>query len=380
MRVTGTLQREAWLRKELPPVERVVPGVWSVPVPIPDNPLRYVLSYLIEHQSGFVLVDPGWDAPASWQALTDGLAACSVPLSAVTAVLVTHVHPDHHGLSGQVRAASGAWIGMHEGEDALLARFAQPGMHGAMADYLRWCGAPDEHIGQLTDTGRRSANAAMARSAMVRADRLIAHGDLVDVPGLRLRAVWTPGHSPGHLCFHDETHGLLLTGDHVLPRITPNISAWDLESEPLAAYLDSLEKLRAIAPSEVLPAHEYRFAGIGARLDALREHHLERLREAAEIVGSGSAGHTAWQVARQVTWSRPWGQLSAFQHQAALGEVVAHLRYLRSLRAVTCAPVSGVGLWQPAGQLALSPVLPIRSRSFFRSHRCAFVDRTAWIC
>ena len=64
-------------------------------------------------------------------------------------------------------------------------------------------------------------------------------------------------------------------------------------------------------------------------------------------MGSGPAGHTAWQVARQVTWSRPWGQLSTFQHQAALGEVVAHLRYLRSQREVTCAPVSGVGLWQP---------------------------------
>ena len=221
-----------------------------------------------------------------------------------------------------------------------------------MTGYLRWCGAPDEHIEQLTDQGRRSANGAMARGAMVRADRFIAHGDLVDVPGLRLRAVWTPGHSPGHLCFHDETHGLLLTGDHVLPRITPNVSAWDRESEPLDAYLASLEELRAIEPSQVLPAHEYRFAGLGTRLDALREHHLERLRETADIVGSGPARHTAWQIARQVTWSRPWGQLSAFQHQAALGEVIAHLGHLRSLRAVTCAPVSGVGLWQPAGQPA----------------------------
>jgi glyoxylase-like metal-dependent hydrolase (beta-lactamase superfamily II) len=352
MRVTGTLQQEAWARKEMPPAERVVPGVWSVPVPIPDNPLRYVLSYLIEHAAGFVLVDPGWDAPASWQALTDGLGACGVPLSAVTAVLVTHVHPDHHGLSGAVREASGAWIGMHEGEDALLARFSQPDMAGSMAGYLRWCGAPDEHVGQLTGRGgRRSANAAMARGAMIRADRLIGHGELIDVPGLRLRAVWTPGHSPGHLCFHDETHGLLLTGDHVLPRITPNISAWDQESEPLAAYLDSLDKLRPLAPDEVLPAHEYRFAGLEDRLDMLREHHLERLKEAADIVGSPPARHTAWQVARQVTWSRPWGELSPFQHQAALGEVVAHLRHLRSLRAVSYAAVGGVGLWHPSGPL-----------------------------
>ena len=100
----------------------------------------------------------------------------------------------------------------------------------------------------------------------------------------------------------------------------------------------------------MLPAHEYRFAGLGDRLDALREHHLERLKEAADIVGSGPAGHTAWQVARQVTWSRPWSELSPFQQQAALGEVVAHLRHLRSLRAVSCADVGGVGLWQPSGQ------------------------------
>ena len=348
MRVTGTAQREAWLRNELPPVERVVPGVWSVPVPIPDNPLRYVLSYLIEHSSGFVLVDPGWDAPASWRALTEGLAACSVPLGAVTAVLVTHVHPDHHGLSGAVKENSGAWIGMHASEDALLAGFARPDRRAATAGYLRWCGAPEEHVGQITGDGRRTPAAAMARAAMARADRLLGHGDLVDVPGVRLRAVWTPGHSPGHLCFHDETHGLLLTGDHVLPRITPNISAYDRESEPLSEYLDALERLRETAPAEVLPAHEFRFSGLGDRLDALRDHHLERLREAAEIVGSGSDGHTAWSVARQVSWSRPWSQLSAFQHQAALGEVVAHLRHLRSLRAVTCAAVGGVGLWQPA--------------------------------
>ena len=326
MRVTGTLQREAWLRKELPPVERVAPGVWSVPVPIPDNPLRYVLSYLIEHQSGFVLVDPGWDAPASWQALTDGLAACSVPLSAVTAVLVTHVHPDHHGLSGKVREASGAWIGMHEGEDALLARFTRPDMNGAMAGYLRWCGAPDEHIGQLTHDGRRSANAAMARGAMVRADRLIGHGDLVDAPGLRLRAVWTPGHSPGHLCFHDETHGLLLTGDHVLPRITPNISGGTRSPSRSPRTWTRWRSCATSRRPRCCPPTS--------------------TASTASAPGSTRCASTTWNGCgrRRTSWVRPgrahrlagrpagdlvpWSALSPFQHQAALGEVVAHLRHL----------------------------------------------------
>jgi glyoxylase-like metal-dependent hydrolase (beta-lactamase superfamily II) len=341
MRVTGTVQQEAWRRRELPPVERVVGGVWSVPVPIPDNPLRYVLSYAIEHASGVVLTDPGWNDPASWQALTDGLAACGVPLSAVTAVLVTHVHPDHHGLSGAVRERTGAWIGMHEREDALLAASAQPdARRSRTAAYLGWCGVPAEHVGAIM--GNPSAGGL---SRMARADRLLAHDAMIDAPGLRLRAVWTPGHSPGHLCFHDETHRVLLTGDHVLPRITPNVSAYDMESEPLAEYLDSLDRLSGIESGEVLPAHEYRFAGLDARLGGLRAHHAERLREAVGILRGRRAAQSAWKVATKVSWSRGWGELSALQHQAALGEVVAHLRHLRSRRIVTCMEVGGVGLW-----------------------------------
>src|SRR5580700_5939014 len=166
MRVTGTRQHEAWQRKELPPVEQVAGGVWSVPVPIPDSPLRYVLSYLIEHPSGFVMVDTGWNHPDSWQALTEGLDACGIPLSAITGVLVTHVHPDHHGLSGTVREHSGAWIAMHERE----------------ADFLRWVGAPPEHLAVFA--GRQ----ALRPPPMVAPDRLLAHGDLADIPGVTLRA------------------------------------------------------------------------------------------------------------------------------------------------------------------------------------------------
>ena len=99
MQVTGTRQREAWLAREFPPVEKVTSGIWSIPVPIPDSPRRYVLSYLIEHDSGFVMVDTGWNHPESWRVLQAGLAECDIPMTAITAVVITHVHPDHHGLS-----------------------------------------------------------------------------------------------------------------------------------------------------------------------------------------------------------------------------------------------------------------------------------------
>jgi glyoxylase-like metal-dependent hydrolase (beta-lactamase superfamily II) len=343
----GAVQQEAWRQRILPPVEKVASGVWSVPVPIPDNPLRYVLCYLIEHKSGVVMVDPGWNHPDGWRALESGLAACEIPMSAVTAVVITHVHPDHHGLSGAVREASGAWVGMHEREDELLTRINED-LSGSgprqrqWEQYQRWCGAPEEHIRDV------AAARQMRPRAMVRADRTIAHGELIDVPGLRLRAVFTPGHSPGHLCLHDEDRDLLLTGDHVLPRITPNVSAYDPQTRPLEDYLQSLDALRGLQPAEVLPAHEYRFTDLDARLRALADHHDQRLKEVEQVLAGAAGGLSTWQVAERVTWSRGWDQLSGFPRQAALGEVTAHLRHLQSAGAVQCADSRGIGLWRPA--------------------------------
>jgi glyoxylase-like metal-dependent hydrolase (beta-lactamase superfamily II) len=342
VQVTGTRQREAWLAREFPPVEEVTGGVWSIPVPIPDNPLRYVLTYLIEHQSGFLMVDPGWNHPDSWTALTTGLAAAQIPMSAITAVVITHVHPDHHGLSGAVREQSGARIAMHEREDAWLAGLAEPSaIRAGMVSYMRLSGAPPEH---LTELSARQPAGGPGRG-MARADRTLVHGDLIDVPGLTVRAIWTPGHSPGHLCFHLESRGLLLTGDHVLPRITPNISVYDLTSSPLDDYLDSLAALRGIEPGEVLPAHEYRFTDLDARLDALAEHHQERLDEVSQALSAVADGLSAWQVALRVSWSRPWDQLGPFQHQAALGEVSAHLRHLERHGHARRTEADGTALW-----------------------------------
>ena len=346
MQVTGVRQRDAWGRQEFPPVEQVTGGVWSVPVPIPDSPLRYVLSYLIEHQSGVVMVDTGWDHPDSWQALSDGLDACGIPMSAITAVLITHVHPDHHGLSAAVREKSGAWIGMHEREAAWLTRMTGWSFEhsGAWAAHQRWCGAPLMHIEELAEARRADGQAR----SLAHPDQTIAHGELIDAPGLRLRALWTPGHTPGHLCFHDETRDLMLTGDHVLPRITPNIASYDRESSPLPDYLRSIDALRGIQPGEVLPAHEYRFRDLDARLDVLAAHHAERLEEVGQVLAATPAGLATWQVAERVTWSRGWDQLSGFPRQAALGEVLAHLRHLQGRGAAECLDVQGVGRWRPA--------------------------------
>jgi glyoxylase-like metal-dependent hydrolase (beta-lactamase superfamily II) len=85
-------------------------GVRSVQVPIPDNPLGHTLVYVVDTDRGPVLVDTGWDDPDSWDALVAGVTACGFALADLHGVLITHHHPDHHGLSAKVREASGAWL------------------------------------------------------------------------------------------------------------------------------------------------------------------------------------------------------------------------------------------------------------------------------
>nr|WP_205862627.1 MBL fold metallo-hydrolase [Planosporangium thailandense] len=330
--VTGVTQRDAWRTKTLPPVERVRPGLWSVPVPIPDNPLRYTLCYLFVDDAGVVAVDPGWDSDAGRDAVLAGLAAAGAGTGDVTGVVVTHVHPDHHGLSGWLRETSGAWVAMHPAErDTLPARLWGGAGTAADREWLRAGGVPESEIPDVRlDPDRMAPHLAMAEP-----DRLVNDGEKLPVPGRTVRAVWTPGHTPGHLCLHDREAGVLLTGDHLLPRISPNIGVHGPhENDPLSDYLRSLEQVATYADCEALPAHEYRFRQLDTRARFLIGHHRERCDEIVKALdGLGDA--TAWQVAAQLTWSRGWAGLSGMLRRMALAETVAHLHHLRTTGEVT---------------------------------------------
>jgi glyoxylase-like metal-dependent hydrolase (beta-lactamase superfamily II) len=149
----------------------------------------------------------------------------------------------------------------------------------------------------------------------------------VRVPGRTVTALWTPGHTPGHLCYVVHEDDVLLTGDHLLPRITSNVSSYEVGESPLHDYLVSLELLRPFDEREALPGHEYRFRGIGARVDDLRSYHRRRL---AEIVAQlqTEPGSTAWESAHALAWSRSWAETTGFMRRTAIAETLAHLRLL----------------------------------------------------
>lgn len=314
---TSDAQRRAWRAGVLPPVELVRPGLWAIAVPLLST--RYVIVYAIETANGVVLIDAGWDSDEAWEALTAGLRRIGGSIGDVSAVLVTHMHRDHYGQAGRIRDASGALVAMHPADTEQVAGNANSDARVARAcRLLARCGVPDQAVQEIAESVARMS------PPLDLPDLALDDGTRVPVAGADLTTIWTPGHSPGHVCFHDTTRRLLFAGDHVLPDITPNVSVHtDHSHNPLADYLASLEKVAHLDPDEVLPAHEYRFRGLETRVGQLLSHHADRLAEVEEHLADEAA--TPWTIAERMHWSRPWDTLPAHLRRAAVGETLAHL-------------------------------------------------------
>ena len=316
--------------RPLPPVEKVAGGVWSIPVPVPDNPIGWTQVYLLETEAGPHLVDTGWNAEVAWDALVAGVAAAGSSLAAVEGVIVTHHHPDHLGLAGRVRDLSGCWVGMHAADTALVIRhraYLQDDpevLHAETRQLLIDADASPCEVDELVGAAR---DLKMPLPPLP--DRAVCDGDMDLLPGRRLRVLHTPGHSPGHLCLYLEDADLLLTGDHLLSTISSHVGLYGFEddlADPLLDYLTSLRLLQDLTPTEVLPAHRGRFTAVRPRVEELVSHHEERLAELMEGLAGGPL--TPWQLCRVMTWNRPWEEIPVFMRRAALAEVLAHVRYL----------------------------------------------------
>ena len=332
--ITGTLQREAWLRRVMPPAEQLAGDLWSIPVPIPDNPLRYVSVYAFGTGEGLVLIDSGWGSEESWRSLLAGLESIGAGPADVRGVLVTHMHFDHIGLAGRLRRASGAWVALHPADYAVLARPDYRTAELAIAreaDFMRGLGASQEEAVAAVGTAEEWEKF----TSIELPDRTLTDGELADIPNWKIRAVHTPGHTPGHLCFVDERSRRLFAGDHILPRITPNISVQRADPVgPLEDYLSSLAKVRDLDIDEILPAHEWRFKGLSERVDAISAHHEQRLAELLAVIRR-QPGSTPWELAGHLTWSRPWDQYSGQMRIFAVTETAAHVHQLERRGLVT---------------------------------------------
>lgn len=306
----------------LPAVAEPRPGIWSVPIPLEGNPLRYVVVYVIEVPGGLAMIDAGWGDELSWQALTAGLSTIGAGVADVRSVLVTHVHPDHYGLAPRIRESSGASVGLHPADLHMLARNTVEAdeLLGEQRGWLEMAGAPQSAIDDLNATRERIHRILILSPP----DVLLEPGQRVNVPGYDLMAIHTPGHTDGHLCFHDAGRGILFAGDHVLPKISPNIATLGSRVEdPLSDYIRSLRAVRDLHAPAVLPAHVGPIEVLAERVDDLLDHHEQRLHDIYQATRSGPA--SIWEVAATQDWKRGWDGLEPFMRRSAAGEAHAHL-------------------------------------------------------
>lgn len=311
-------------------MSEVLPDVHLIRLPLTGNPLRWVNGYLLKADDGWVLVDCGWDLPDVLEALRAQIADLGVQLGDIRTLVITHYHADHYGLAGTLIGLTGARMLMHR-LDWLFIEAELADFDAAIDRFDRWLrrnGTPPE---LLEDEQRRGVE--MFRRYKVRApDEQVEDGHRFRVGRHELRAVWTPGHTGGHICLYDAERRVLLSGDHVLDPITPNVSLnRPNQGNPLGDYLQSLRKVGELEVDQVLPAHGEPFQGLSRRVRELLEHHDEREREVLEALTRDA--RTAADVATILPWTRrgrALSDLASNQQRMAITETLAHLEELRA--------------------------------------------------
>ena len=292
------------------------------------NPLRYINAYLIEDDRGYTLVDCGWGLPDVFQALETALSDIGVRVDQISAVIATHFHMDHYGLAGTLKRVAGAKVMMHRADWLILdERFRDLEGETERRDiWLRKHG-----LGESGFSGEERIRYLTERYSVVAPERELADGEVLQIGTHRLRVVWTPGHTPGHICLFDEERKMVLSGDHILPGITPHIGFWeDMGEDPLGTYLTSLIKVAALGAKRGLPAHREPIEDLAGRIEEIVEHHADR--EAQVLAALGSEWRNGTYVASHLSWRRgltTFEELPPQLRTTALSETLAHLEHLR---------------------------------------------------
>lgn len=303
----------------------VAPGVLWLRMPLPFA-LDHVNLWLIADSAGdWTAVDSGLNSAAIRHAWEEVLKTHTLRRQ-----IITHFHPDHLGLAAWLGERSGAQVMMTLSEYAtaqLIYHQVDSFSLSAMNALFRRHGLDEAHLAALTARG----NAYKQGLSGLPAEFVRLHdGDEVRIGDKIWRVIVGFGHAPEHASLYCAQLKLLISGDMLLPRISTNVSAFAAspDFDALGGFLASLDRLTALpADTLVLPAHGLPFTGIAARVAALRTHHAERCE--ALRVACAAAPQTAAGLI-QVLFGREFAD--AHQTMFAIGETIAHLRYLEVRR------------------------------------------------
>lgn len=309
------------MSEALPDTTRLGHGIGVVPLPLPFRSPSWVNAYLIQGESRTVLIDCGVDWDPGRERLGTGLAALGVSPSDIDTLIVSHLHPDHVGMAPRLCDEHGWRLLMHARAGTLYERYNDtPGLIERTRSLAVQSGTPGELVEQLAGLGPRPSYMPLLRPPHL----CVTDGDVIELGGGRsLEVLHTPGHEQSHICLRDSLTGILFSGDHVLPRITPVIMYDEDVEDVLGDYLASLRRLVELGVGLTYPAHGWIVERGTARCEQILLHHERRLGGMVDVVHLGPS--TAWKVMEESY--RP--HLSPLEQRLALRETVSHLEHLR---------------------------------------------------
>ena len=326
-------------------IDTMFPGLHRIEVPLPGSPLKAINSYVLTSKDRSLVVDTGMRRPECEQALRAGLAELAVDLS-TTDFFITHLHADHLGLVGDLATdTSRVYFNRPDGE-LIESGIQDPGVwYEPVIDRARKGGFSHEEIEAAL---RRHPGLRFSPANYPDFD-YVGDGDEIEIGDYLFVVVPTPGHTPGHLCLYEPVQKILMSGDHVLGDITPNITMWRDNDDSLGDYLESLDKVAVLDVELVLPGHRTPLVDCRRRIEELKRHHRQRLAEVMEILATRNS--TAYEVASKMTWdivARSWEDFPVVQKWFAVSEAAAHLVYLERRGEIVVEERDGLLMWSVA--------------------------------
>jgi len=328
-------------------MEEILPRLYRIQVPLPGSPLKSVNSYVIKgenygkigEEGRNLIIDTGMNRQECKEALEEGLKELNIDLHR-TDLFITHMHADHLGLVNEVATETSKIY------------FNYPDMQFMVEDIWDKMGQVATQSGFPPDALYKALKRHPGNRYSPTSDidfTFLKEGDVLRVGGYKFQCLETPGHTPGSICLYEPEWKVIITGDHVLGDITPNISMWLDGRDPLGHYLDSLDKIYDLPVELVLPGHRRIFSDLQARIRELKEHHHQRIREVMEIIDE--KGMDAYQIASYMDWdiqARSWAEFPVAQQWFAAGEARAHLRHMEEKGLVKSFPKGEKILYLPA--------------------------------
>ncbi|HEV2769952.1 MAG TPA: MBL fold metallo-hydrolase [Solirubrobacteraceae bacterium] len=268
-------------RKEMGRGERVLPGLWRLRLPLPWPGVPHGNAWAVAAGDGVVLFDTGVHEPASLAQLERALDQVGLRLEQVRLVVCTHAHADHYGEAATIMDRTGCPLWMHPDHGHMSRAAADPdAAWERRLEVARSSGVPEEPLQRFAQAGR-AWGSGIAR--VVEPDRDLVTGVEVETDLGRWTVIETPGHAPSHVCLFQPERRLLISGDHLLGRIS---LYYDLghTPDPVGEFLTSLDRVEALDARLCLAGHGRTFTDVQAHIEANRALVAQRVERVAAVV------------------------------------------------------------------------------------------------